>query len=726
MKISVIISYINEMPFITDCLGSLEDQTEKDFEAIIVCAHEASSDADNLRGMNYSFPLRVIVLPEDKDGPAAAKNEGILASSGEYVFFLDSDDYIKPETFSELLNLSDGKDLIVGGIKRTWKNRQNIIKNQEENTNPYPAKTVEASSSLSDILTSCKVFSGIRALGILIRRDFILDHNIRFDSSYVYYSDIVFAAQLFSHDPISIRYPRSYYYKRLHQDPIYHPSLKQTIKDHARLIEVMRAYLDIKNNNNTGTPSFDTEYDTLFIRFYVQRITPFFIKNDTEKKSEVYEKANECFPMLSEASLKNAKHYHRALIKYSSCHSLDKIIKRVRIHTLKQQAFKYFHNWSRIKQFIYRHIYLKRPMKNNTMIFESFFGKSYSDSPKYIFEYIFNNHSDRYRYIWVRDKEQKLHIPYPVKQVKRGSLKYIKAIADAGYYITNVRQPMYYIKRPGSILLQTWHGTPLKKLGFDIDEAVFGTPRYKINFKLQSKQWDYLISPNEFCSETFPHCFAYNGTLLNTGYPRNDILHLPADQKAELCSKIKKGLDIPADKKVILYAPTWRDDKKLSEKQYEFHLELDLMRMRERLGDEYIVLLRLHYLLVDSLDFSSFSGFIRNASSYDDIARLYLISDILITDYSSVFFDYANLRRPVLFFTYDLDEYADELRGFYFDMKKLVPGPLLFTTDEVIDSILNLSELTKEYQAKYDEFYDRFCSWECGNSSQKVVEKILK
>ena len=111
-------------------------------------------------------------------------------------------------------------------------------------------------------------------------------------------------------------------------------------------------------------------------------------------------------------------------------------------------------------------------------------------------------------------------------------------------------------------------------------------------------------------------------------------------------------------------------------------------------------------------------------SKYDDIAELYLVSDILITDYSSVFFDYANLRRPILFYTYDLDKYENELRGFYIDIHSEVPGPLLRTTEEVIDALNNIDEIASQYSEKYDEFYDRFCSIEDGNASKRIFEKV--
>jgi len=118
-------------------------------------------------------------------------------------------------------------------------------------------------------------------------------------------------------------------------------------------------------------------------------------------------------------------------------------------------------------------------------------------------------------------------------------------------------------------------------------------------------------------------------------------------------------------------------------------------------------------------------GFAFNLSKYDDIAELYLISDILITDYSSVFFDYANLKRPILFFTYDLDKYRDQLRGFYLDFENEGPGPLLRTSDAVIDAIANIDVISEQYSDRYAAFYERFCSWHDGKSTEKVVKKVL-
>lgn len=273
-------------------------------------------------------------------------------------------------------------------------------------------------------------------------------------------------------------------------------------------------------------------------------------------------------------------------------------------------------------------------------------------------------------------------------------------------------------------MLSTWHGTPLKRLVFDMDDVHSANPRYKEIVYKQTREWDYLLSDNPFSTEKFQSCFLFEKEkILEYGYPANDPLYAP--DKEEKAKQIKKKLGIPEDKKVILYAPTWRDDNFYEAGQYGFDLDLDVNRMQELYGDEYVLLLRLHYFVVDKLDLSKYGNFTVDGSSYDDITDLYLISDILITDYSSVFFDFANLKRPILYYTYDLNKYRDVLRGFYLDMEKDLPGPLLLTNDEVMDAIKNIDKIQEKYKDRYEEFYNRFCSVDDGNAAKRICEKVF-
>ena len=739
------------MPLFKDCIESLKEQTVKDFEAVIVCAHSSKEDMDAIRGMETDFPLRIARLPEDKDGVAAARNEGIRQSQGEYVLFLDCDDYLSLDAIEDYIERAKDNDVVYAARKVTWHGRKGYynakrkkleesmgVSAEEEDEDEWDneiflrdiPEELEDDSAwetvFSPIINSNSMITGITSLGVLYKREYLIEKGLEFDESYTYYSDHTFITRAMCGTDKVMRIRLSLYIKRRHQDPVNMPSLSQLSDDPYRVLEMMRAYKEMKSILGDRSALIENYLDGKFIKYYVKRIAPFYLRGEKNDRPAIFKEASTCLPLISDAAMKRSRRYSRRLIRYSKKHDMDKIAKKVRLHSAKQSFFRIIKNKERIKHYIYRKIYVKKPLVDNMIMFESFFGRNYSDSPRYIFEYLNKNYPGKYTYVWVHAAGKTLDIPYPALQVKRGSMKYLKYLAKSKFFVMNVRQPKFFVKREGTKFLETWHGTPLKKLVFDQDEVVFASPMYKKNFWNQTKQWDYLIAPNKFSSDIFRRCFMYEGEMLDTGYPRNDILHLPANESDKLVREIRGELGIPDDKKIILYAPTWRDDEKLAAGEYAFTLELDLDCMREALGDEYVVVLRMHYLIVDAIDFDKYTGFAYNGSAYDDIARLYLISDILITDYSSVFFDYANLKRPMLFFTYDLDKYAGELRGFYFDMKEEIPGPMLFTTDEIVDSIRNIAAIEEKYKDKYDAFYEKFCGWETGESSKRVVEEMLK
>ncbi|MCM3029703.1 CDP-glycerol glycerophosphotransferase family protein [Niallia sp. MER 6] len=364
------------------------------------------------------------------------------------------------------------------------------------------------------------------------------------------------------------------------------------------------------------------------------------------------------------------------------------------------------------------------PAQKKTVIFESFLGKQYSDSPRAIYEYLKQNHPE-FKLYWSVDKrfiqnfeDRGLNI------VPRFSVKWLFRMSRSQYWVSNSRLPLWIPKPKNTTYLQTWHGTPLKRLAADMEEVHMpGTnkEKYKRNFLKESSNWDYLVSPNAYSSEIFARAFEFDRKMIESGYPRNDALI--NDNREENILALKERFALPLDKKIVLYAPTWRDDQFYGKGKYKFDLELDLDQLREELGDDYIVVLRMHYLVAENFDLTPYVGFAYDFSNYEDIRELYLISDLLITDYSSVFFDYGNLKRPMIFYVYDIETYRDKLRGFYFDFEKKAPGPLAKTTDEVIHYI-KLAE-KEPLNEKFEEFYNTFCYLEDGDASKRVVEEVF-
>lgn len=362
------------------------------------------------------------------------------------------------------------------------------------------------------------------------------------------------------------------------------------------------------------------------------------------------------------------------------------------------------------------------PKDSHVIVFESFLGKQYSDSPRAIYEYLRVHHPE-FKMYWSAERNSLQQFDRNnVQHVKRFSPKWMFVMNRAKYWVTNSRLPLWIPKPAGTIYVQTWHGTPLKKLATDMTEVHMAgtkTEQYKKDFLTEAKKWDYLISPNEYSTTIFKRAFKFDKSIVESGYPRNDyLLNENNNNEAE---NVKRKIDVPTDKKVILYAPTWRDNQFHDQGKYKFDLQMDLDLLQKELSDEYVILLRLHYLVAESLDLSNYKDFVYDFSLYEDIRELYLISDLLVTDYSSVFFDYANLKRPMIFYVYDIEEYRDLIRGFYFNFEEEAPGPLVKTTEALIQEIKNMRD-----GFEYDDiFYKEFCYLEDGSATERVVKEIF-
>lgn len=368
------------------------------------------------------------------------------------------------------------------------------------------------------------------------------------------------------------------------------------------------------------------------------------------------------------------------------------------------------------------------PIIQDVYIFESQYGSRFDDNPKAVYDFLREKEPHGKKLFWsIRYRDRHLIDEKEVKVLYRFSIRWLYYMARANYWIVNARMPQWLPKRKETKYVQTWHGTPLKKLALDMD--AFGMPgtnleNYKKNFLTETRKWDYLIAPNQYSKDIFKSCFAFEKTFIDTGYPRNDILY--QKNNLEDINAIKERLGLPLNKKVILYAPTWRDDYYISKGKYKFRIPFNLDYLKELLGEDAIFIFRAHYLVAESLTEVADNKKIFNFSKTEDISLLYLISDLLITDYSSVFFDYANLKRPILFYAYDYQHYRDNLRGFYFDIENDSPGP--FVVEEkifykMLSVFLNNNDFI-DYREKLIDFYNRFCEWEHGQSSEKLVEQI--
>jgi len=352
------------------------------------------------------------------------------------------------------------------------------------------------------------------------------------------------------------------------------------------------------------------------------------------------------------------------------------------------------------------------PIKENCIVFESLWGRSYSCSPAAFYEFIIENHPE-YECVWFLN-DIETPIKGGAKKVEKQSEDYYHYLATAKYFVFNANLPVSFVKRRGQVVIQTMHGTPFKSFGLDVKDEM-PTEKEKLRVVKRAAAWDYIVAQGEFTKNMVWRWFRYKGTVLKTGYPRTDRLYSLDVKKAQT---LRETLGIPAEKRVILYAPTWRDLKK-------FDMELDIEAMRKELSEDYALLIRPHYFVKDFYQVPEDGKFVFDAGKVSTIEDLFPVTDILITDYSSVMFDFALTGKQMIFFAYDLKEYTENTRGSYFDISKEAPGLLAETTKEVIDAIKNADKHSSVNEERVKAFSNKYLTYENGKSSELIYETVF-
>ncbi len=431
------------------------------------------------------------------------------------------------------------------------------------------------------------------------------------------------------------------------------------------------------------------------------------------------------------------------------------------LHTLARGAL------AAVRGRSYRHLCAKTPIEPATVMFESYSGRGCSCSPSALCEALLNDPAYRdhtliwalrpplaaallarggYRVLGLEAAEttppspldlDRDFSPELLESLKRvtvvasDSKEYSRAYARASRWIVNCRIPAHLIPRAGQAMLQTWHGTPLKRLGFDIPTTAAGSKMYRPRdwrffYELEGSRLTWLLSPSPFASRALSSAFnltalGKDGAVVEEGYPRNDALHCLTDASVE---RVRTRLGIPEGKCVVLYAPTWRDDSHQSSLGYTFESPLDFDELHRQLGEGYVVLFRAHYLIANSFDFTRHANWVIDVSSVNDVNELYAVSDILVTDYSSVFFDFANLRRPIVFYLYDLERYEGEVRGFYLPLETL-PGPIARTQDELATAVHAAADADELREQRLRSFAAEYAPRDDGHASERVLARVM-
>lgn len=351
----------------------------------------------------------------------------------------------------------------------------------------------------------------------------------------------------------------------------------------------------------------------------------------------------------------------------------------------------------------------------NATLFESFGGNSVSDSPKSLFEWARDNEAGG-ELIWAV-KDGTFGAPEGATTVVINSPEYVQALHSSKTLINNNNFPFYFRKNENQFYLQTWHGTPLKKIGNDVPKTSLSIS-YRRLMEREVRYWDALLAQNDFAAEKFVQAFGFNGPVWVDGYPRNDSLIRPSAESTR--RHTRRRLGITDDQLVILYAPTWRDNQKTSSNHYDLVTYLNFTKFSEVFGDTVTVLSRGHMNTLNSGRTISLENVV-DVSRYSDVNDLILASDCLVGDYSSIMFDYVNTGKPVFVLAPDLEVYGGETRGFYFDFKSNAPGPITSSTDELIEMMKSGFYLSADQSAAYKR---EFAMFDDGKASERVGKKI--
>lgn len=352
--------------------------------------------------------------------------------------------------------------------------------------------------------------------------------------------------------------------------------------------------------------------------------------------------------------------------------------------------------------------------KSNKMLFVSFGGRKFDDSPKALYDEISKRESFKgWDLVWgfVNPEEHKVNIG---RKVRIDTPRYFYELLSSKVWIDNsgAIDRGVGLKNNKRVVINTWHGTPLKKIGGDEHSGAMATKK-----KGKVDAATIRCAQSEYDREIFQRIFnASKESFILCDLPRNDEL---LNYSKKEIQDIRSSINIPVGKKIILYTPTYREYLMTSSYGLYIAPPITLNKWKEQLGGEYVLLMRAHYAVTEALDIKE-DDFIKDVSNYPSLNDLYVIADLMISDYSSTYFDYSILDRPMYCFAYDYEEYIEK-RGLYLKLEDVLPCNINYNEDDLLGEIIISNK--DEYSLKTKKFHERFAPY-AGNASQTIITEL--
>lgn len=715
--LSIIVPVYGVEGYVRQCLESILDPSAADLEVIAVDDRSPDNCGAILDEMAAADPrLRVRHLDRNT-GLGQARNTGLDMAAGEYVWFFDSDDHATEGAVRAVLDrlAKTRPDVLLVDHERELWDGTRVPNSGGRHFREPPAPPVFTCAERPDVLRIM-----MAAWNKVIRREYLLGLGLRFSPGYYEDLNVTFPL-LMAAGRLSLLDRVCYVYRQRRSGGITRSASRRHF-DAFDQYERIFAFMDA----HPGTEPFrGLMFDrvighALMILEREDRISRPDRREFFGRITAFSRRRRPSGHGVPGGRLKAVKYRlidRGAFAPYRLAVTLTKV--RRRAGALPRTAARFARRGGRtgrrLAGRLYYRVQLRMPIDENLVVYAAYWYRGVACNPAAIYEKA-SEMAPHLRGVWVVKPGAPGPVPDGVDTVAPGTLRYLRVLARAKYLVNNVTFPNAVIKRPGQVHVMTQHGTPLKKMG--LDQMDFPVGAKGLDFKAQiarADRWDFLLSSNPLSSEAWHRGFPCRYEMLEIGYPRNDRLAAATpDERARLRAR----LGVPEGKKAVLYAPTHREYRN------GYRPMFDVDRFARELGDEYVLLLRPHYYY-PAADGGQDDDRVMDVSGHPSVEDLCIASDALLTDYSSIMFDYAVLEdRPIAVLANDWETYR-LTRGVNLDITAAPPGVLARTEDELIEAFRTGAPWSDTAAKARDAFRARFCPWDDGRAAERAVERIF-
>ncbi|WP_144018910.1 bifunctional glycosyltransferase family 2 protein/CDP-glycerol:glycerophosphate glycerophosphotransferase [Demequina sp. NBRC 110056] len=707
-NLSIVVPAYNVEPYLRECLQSLVDIEGDDIDVIVV--DDCSTDHTGAIAEELAQTLGGIrvVRPEKNGGLGAARNFGLAQVETDYVMFVDSDDYLNRGALARIeAELDEGDvDLIVFNHELLYPHRTRTASNKLDGLAARGNTTLEASPELLEVLNV--------AWNKVYRTAFLRENQLSFPVGYYEDVPVTYPALALAERIRVIEEPLYAYRQRLSGS-----ILRSTDARHLQLIDQVELLME----RLEARDEISSDMRDAILRRALQNVV-FLLEEGSYRLPKgshraYYESARQWLRKHAGPAFISALPEEPQIVRdlwdrsYAGTRRAERLrglrpdtpnLKKWLLEVPRDKAREFYHH-----QRFYNYYRRWTRVDPKLVVFSSMWGLAPQLNPLAVARAL-ERIDPSYRQVWIVKADQAGRVPKGVEYAVIGSNKYYEMLARGAFFFDDVNFPGWFTKRPGQKVIQMQHGTPLKHMGVDTP----GKSNERWWLLGRCAKWDYELVSNTYSREIWGHAFPSAVTILDSGYPRNDVLVNPAPASV---AAARRALGIDEDKRVVLYMPTHRDNQKT------MSWSIDLAALEAATDENTVILTRGHHFYGTTSRALGLSR-VKDVSGVREVEELYLAADVLITDYSSAMFDFANLGRPIIIFAADWDTYR-AMRGTYFDITVDAPGVVVRSQDELHASLAGRSYESPSAAEALQAFQSIFCEYDDGRASERIVRTII-